>query len=246
MLYRRLGRTGLKLSLLSLGSWVTYHNQVEPGRGRRDDGRGVRRRRQLLRQRRGLCRRPQRGVDGPGAEEAGLAAAELRGLDQVLLGPGPRRRKRQPQGHAEPQVPAAGHRRLAGALRSRAHRRHLLPSPRPAHADRRDRARDERHHHAGQGAVLGHQRMGRRRHPRRVGAGRPPWLAQAGGRAAAVPPVPPPARRAGVRAAVRRHRPGPDDLEPAGVGPADRQVRRRACPRAAAVRCRPWPSCATA
>jgi voltage-dependent potassium channel beta subunit len=28
MLYRRLGRTGLKLSVLSLGSWVTYHNQV--------------------------------------------------------------------------------------------------------------------------------------------------------------------------------------------------------------------------
>jgi voltage-dependent potassium channel beta subunit len=29
MHYRRLGRTGLKLSLLSLGSWVTYHNQVD-------------------------------------------------------------------------------------------------------------------------------------------------------------------------------------------------------------------------
>jgi voltage-dependent potassium channel beta subunit len=29
MLYRRLGRTGLKLSALSFGSWVTYHNQVD-------------------------------------------------------------------------------------------------------------------------------------------------------------------------------------------------------------------------
>ena len=29
MLYRRLGHTGLKLSALSLGSWVTYHNQVD-------------------------------------------------------------------------------------------------------------------------------------------------------------------------------------------------------------------------
>jgi voltage-dependent potassium channel beta subunit len=29
MQYRRLGRTGLKLSELSLGSWVTYHNQVD-------------------------------------------------------------------------------------------------------------------------------------------------------------------------------------------------------------------------
>jgi voltage-dependent potassium channel beta subunit len=29
MHYRRLGRTGLKLSTLSLGSWVTYHTQVD-------------------------------------------------------------------------------------------------------------------------------------------------------------------------------------------------------------------------
>src|SRR5574338_1055126 len=28
MLYRRLGRAGIKLSVLSLGSWVTFHNQV--------------------------------------------------------------------------------------------------------------------------------------------------------------------------------------------------------------------------
>ncbi len=29
MLYRRLGRAGLQVSALSLGSWVTYHNQVD-------------------------------------------------------------------------------------------------------------------------------------------------------------------------------------------------------------------------
>ncbi len=29
MQYRRLGRSGLKTSVLSLGSWVTYHNQVD-------------------------------------------------------------------------------------------------------------------------------------------------------------------------------------------------------------------------
>jgi voltage-dependent potassium channel beta subunit len=29
MLYRRLGRAGLRVSALSLGSWVTYHNQVD-------------------------------------------------------------------------------------------------------------------------------------------------------------------------------------------------------------------------
>ncbi len=31
MEYRRLGRSGLQLSVLSLGSWVTYHNQVDTG-----------------------------------------------------------------------------------------------------------------------------------------------------------------------------------------------------------------------
>ena len=29
MNYRRLGRSGLQVSELSLGSWVTYHNQVD-------------------------------------------------------------------------------------------------------------------------------------------------------------------------------------------------------------------------
>ena len=29
MNYRRLGRSGLQVSTLSLGSWVTYHNQVD-------------------------------------------------------------------------------------------------------------------------------------------------------------------------------------------------------------------------
>ena len=31
MQYRRLGRSGLRVSVLSLGSWVTYHNQVDAG-----------------------------------------------------------------------------------------------------------------------------------------------------------------------------------------------------------------------
>jgi aryl-alcohol dehydrogenase-like predicted oxidoreductase len=29
MQYRRLGRAGVRVSTLSLGSWVTYHNQVD-------------------------------------------------------------------------------------------------------------------------------------------------------------------------------------------------------------------------
>ena len=35
MQYRRLGRSGLRVSALSLGSWVTYHNQVDTGQARK-------------------------------------------------------------------------------------------------------------------------------------------------------------------------------------------------------------------
>ena len=34
MQYRRLGRSGLQVSALSLGSWVTYHNQVDTNAAR--------------------------------------------------------------------------------------------------------------------------------------------------------------------------------------------------------------------
>ena len=34
MQYRRIGRSGLRLSELSLGSWVTYHNQVDSAAAR--------------------------------------------------------------------------------------------------------------------------------------------------------------------------------------------------------------------
>lgn len=34
MQYRHLGRSGLRVSTLSLGSWVTYHNQVDSGQAR--------------------------------------------------------------------------------------------------------------------------------------------------------------------------------------------------------------------
>ncbi len=31
MEYRRMGRTGLQLSTLSFGSWVTFHKQIDDG-----------------------------------------------------------------------------------------------------------------------------------------------------------------------------------------------------------------------
>ena len=58
MEYRRLGRaSGLKVSVLSFGSWVTFGPQVDVGAAEEMLGYGVRRRRELLRQRRGVRRR---------------------------------------------------------------------------------------------------------------------------------------------------------------------------------------------
>ncbi len=56
MEYRRLGHSGLKVSVLSFGSWVTFANQVDTDLAAECLDRGPRRRRELLRQRRVLCR----------------------------------------------------------------------------------------------------------------------------------------------------------------------------------------------
>ena len=95
-----------------------------------------------------------------------------------------------------------------------------------------------------QGALLGHQRVERRRDPRRLGHRRPAPPAQAGDGAAAVPPVPPPARRAGVRAAsttTSASASPPGARWPAACSPASTGT---ACRRAAAARSRTWASCA--
>ncbi len=125
------------------------------GNARRRDGR----RRQLLRQRRGLRARPERGRDGRGDQGAEVAAPQLRRLDQVLLGPRARGQHRQPDGHPQPQVPDAGDRRLAQADAGSTSSTCLLPPLGPAHAARGDGLGDERHDHARQGALLGNERV---------------------------------------------------------------------------------------
>ena len=58
--------------------------------------------------------------------------------------------------HAQPQVPHAGHRRLARAAGPRLRRPPLLPPGRPRHAHRGDGVGHVRHRVVGQGALLGH------------------------------------------------------------------------------------------
>ena len=75
MNYRRLGRSGLKVSELSFGSWVTYGNQLGSDDGARMHGRRLRCRRQFLRQRRGLRQGPVGDHHGRSAREDWAGAA---------------------------------------------------------------------------------------------------------------------------------------------------------------------------
>ena len=158
MEYRRLGSTGLKVSVLSFGSWVTFGTQVDTDPGQGLPHRRPRRRRELLRQRRGLRRRRVRADHGPGHRRARVAPLVLRDLHQDLLG---HPRRRQHAEHAQPQVPAAGHRRLARAAGPRLRRPPLLPPARPRHADRGDGVGHVRHRRRRARPSTGAPRSGR-------------------------------------------------------------------------------------
>jgi aryl-alcohol dehydrogenase-like predicted oxidoreductase len=73
-------------------------------------------------------------------------------------------------------------------------------------------------------ALLGHLGMERGRDHGGVADRRSASPGEAGDGTAAIQPAAPRARRAGVRAALQGHRAGDDDLEPPGVGSADGQV----------------------
>ena len=80
---------------------------------------------------------------------------------------------------------------------------------------------------AGQGALLGHERVVGRRDPRGDRHRRAASPAQAGHRAEPVQPARAQEGRAGVRPDQRRVQLRQHDLEPARLRPADRQVQRR-------------------
>ena len=227
MPYRRLGRTGLKVSVLSFGSWVTFGTQVDTGAapglpGRPPVTQGV-----------NFFDNAEAYAGGESERIMGEAIAELGWprwsyviSTKVFWGIHDGAEHAQ---HAQPQVPAAGDRRLARAARPRLRRPPLLPPRRPeTRRSRRRCGRCPTSSPAGKALYWGTSEWTRRRDPRRVGDRRAPPPAQAGGGAAAVQPARTAERvEQRVRPALRRHRPRPHDVEPARVGPADRQVPRR-------------------
>ena len=124
MEYRRLGRSGLQVSVLSFGSWVTFDNQMK------DD----------------LAMECMQAAYDAGCNFFDNAEAYAGGESEAIMGRviaelGWRRSnyvlstkffwgidaRAQHAQHAQPQVPDAGDRRLARAVRPRLRRPHLLP-----------------------------------------------------------------------------------------------------------------------
>ena len=203
MQYRRLGNTGVKVSVLSFGSWVTFNTQLDTD----------------------LALECMQAAHDAGCNFFDNAEAYAGGKSEEIMGKalaqlgwprwsymvttkffwGIHDEPVNMTQHAQPQVPVAGDRRLARAVRARLRRRRLLPPRRPRHPDRRDGVGDERHGVAGQGALLGHERVDGRRDPARDRHRRSAPPPQAGDRAVGVQPAQPRQGRGRVRPAVRRH-----------------------------------------
>ena len=184
--YRRLGRAGLQLSVLSFGSWVTFDQQLK------DD----------------LAMECMQAAYDAGCNFFDNAEAYAGGESEAIMG-----RVLAELGwprwsyvlttkvfwglHDAPNMRNTLNRKylmqaIDGSLERLQHRlrRHpLLPSVRPGHDARGDGVGDERHRVGGQGPLLGHERVDRRRDPGRDRDRRAPPPAQAGDRAAAVQPA---------------------------------------------------------
>ena len=159
MEYRRLGNSGLKVSVLSFGSWVTFGPQLDSG----------------------LAADCMAAAFDAGCNFFDNAEAYAGGRSEELMGEAIAKNgwKRHEyvvsskfywgihdtpntRQHAESQVPARGHTGLPRPDGSRLSRPDLLPPGRPRHADRGDGVGDVRHHRPWQGAVLGNLGVVRR------------------------------------------------------------------------------------
>ncbi len=224
MSYRRLGRTGIKVSVLSFGSWVSFDFQMDTD--------------QAL-----DC---MQAAHDAGCNFFDNAEAYASGRSETIMGQALQRL-------GWPRWSYVLTTKLFWGLhddvnmRNTLNRKYLTQAidgslerlghdfvdvlychrARPGHVDRGDRVGDERHRRRRQGAVLGDQRVVGRRDPRRDRPRRAPPPAQAGHRAAGVQPALPPTGGGGVRPVVRRHRLRGHHLEPAGVGAVDGKVPRR-------------------
>ena len=186
MPYRRLGPTGLKVSVLSFGSWVSFGTQLDTGMARDC-----------------LAAAREAGVNffdnaeayagGESERIMGRAISELNWPRETYvvsskffwgLTEGVNTRNTLNRKYLMHAIDGSLERFGLDFLDV-----DLLPPARPGDAGRGDRRGDVGHHRVRPGALLGRERVVGRRDPRRVGRRRQAQPAQAGHRAAAVPPV---------------------------------------------------------
>jgi aryl-alcohol dehydrogenase-like predicted oxidoreductase len=187
MQYRRLGRSGLQVSELSLGSWVTYHKQVD-----------TRAATEML----------------AAAYDAGVnffdnAEVYALGQSEVVMGEAFKALKWPRLNYIVSTKFFWGLERDGNTVNRKdtLNRKYLMQaidgSLKRLQLDFVDLVYCHRPDpHTRQGAVLGHQRMVGQRYPCRLGDRRAPSLAQTGDGAAAVQPVPSQQGGAGIRPSV--------------------------------------------
>ena len=135
MEYRRLGHTGLKVSVLSFGSWVTFGPQLagslaEDCLAAAYDA-GV----NFFDNAEAYSAGESERIMGEAIASLGLAPPQLRPLHQAVLG---HPRGRQHAQHPQSQVPAAGHRRFAwSAWASTSSTSSTATVPTPRHRSRK-------------------------------------------------------------------------------------------------------------
>ena len=134
MQYRRLGRSGLQVSELSLGSWITYHNQVGVDAAVEMMAAGFDAGINFFDNAEVCAQGQSEVVMGQALKKLGWARLSYV-VSTKLFGAWRRRAPGQPPQHAQPQVPAAVHRRLLAAPAAGPCGPRLLPPARPAHAD---------------------------------------------------------------------------------------------------------------
>ena len=225
MEYRRLGNTGVKVSVLSFGSWVTFDTQLDTDlaldcmQAAHDAGCN------FFDNAEAYAGGKSETIMGEALRELGMASLVVRGHDQVLLGL---------HGNDPNMRNTLNRKYLAQAIDASLERFGLdFVDVVYCHRADPDTPMEETVWamsdmvEPGQGALLGHQRVVGRRDPPRDRHRRPTPSPQAGDRAVAVQPARTQQGRARVRPPLRRHRLRQHDLEPARLGPADRQVPRR-------------------
>ena len=167
MNYRRLGRSGLKVSELSFGSWVTYGNQMgEDARARMHGGRATTPASISSTTPRSTPRASRRRSWATALKKLGWRRSSYVVSTKFYWGlhDGPNEKNTLNRKYLMQAIDASLA-RLAARLR----RPRVLPSPRSRHADRGNRVRDARHDRARARRSTGARRSGAPRRSRRPG-----------------------------------------------------------------------------